>query len=46
MGTKCAPSFANIFIGWFEEKFIFPFDKRRRFLSAFYRRHLSDLEWY
>ena len=24
MGTKCAPSYANIFMGWFEEKFIFP----------------------
>ena len=23
MGTKCAPSCADIFIGWFEEKFIF-----------------------
>ena len=23
MGTKCAPSYANIFMGWFEEKFIF-----------------------
>ena len=22
MGTKCAPSYANIFMGWFEEKFI------------------------
>ena len=32
MGTKCAPSYANIFIGWFEEKFISPFDKLRRFL--------------
>ena len=24
MGIKCAPSYANIFMGWFEEKFIFP----------------------
>ena len=24
MGTKCALSYANIFMGWFEEKFIFP----------------------
>ena len=24
MGTKCAPSYPNIFMGWFEEKFIFP----------------------
>ena len=22
--TKCAPSYANIFMGWFEQKFIFP----------------------
>ena len=25
IGTKCAPSYANIFVGWFEEKFIFHF---------------------
>ena len=24
MGTKCAPSYENIFMGWFEKKFIFP----------------------
>ena len=24
MGTKCVPSYANIFMGWFEEEFIFP----------------------
>ena len=24
MGTKCAPSYANIFMGMFEEKFIYP----------------------
>ena len=24
MGTKCVPSYANIPMGWFEEKFIFP----------------------
>ena len=24
MGTKCAPSYANIFMDWFEQKFIFP----------------------
>ena len=24
MGTNCAPSYANIFMGWFEQKFIFP----------------------
>ena len=38
MGNKCAPSYANIFMGWFEEKFIFSTsDKLKRFLSAFYR---------
>ena len=47
LGTKCAPSYANIFMGWFEEKFyISTFEKFKRFLSAFYRRHLSNLEWY
>ena len=25
IGTKCAPSYASIFVGWFEEKFIFHF---------------------
>ena len=25
MGTKCAPSYANIFMDWFKEKLIFPF---------------------
>ena len=24
MGIKCASSYANTFMGWFEEKFIFP----------------------
>ena len=24
MGTKCAPSYANIFMVWFDERFIFP----------------------
>ena len=24
MGTKCAPNYSNIFMGCFEEKFIFP----------------------
>ena len=30
MGTKCSPSYANIFMGWFEEKFIFPLLKNLR----------------
>ena len=25
IGTKCAPSYASIVVGWFEEKFIFHF---------------------
>ena len=37
MGTKCAPSYANIFMGWFEEKFIFPN------LSHFYLRFIDDI---
>ena len=45
MGTECAPSYANIFIGWFEENLIFTSDKLNQFLSAFYRWDLSNLEW-
>ena len=37
IGTKCAPSYANIFMGWFEEKFIFPN------LSHFYLRFIDDI---
>ena len=33
MGTKCAPSYGNIFMGLFEEKFIFPLPTN---LSDFY----------
>ena len=40
MGTKCAPSYANIFIGWFEEKLIFPFLTN---LRDFYRRFIDDI---
>ena len=28
MGTKLAPSFANIFMGWFEEKFVYSYSKQ------------------
>ena len=38
MGTKCAPSYANIFMGWFEEKFIFPLLTN---LSDFYLRFID-----
>ena len=40
MGTKCAPSHANIFIGWFEQKFIFPLLTN---LSDFYLRFIDDI---
>ena len=40
MGTKCAPSYANIFIGWFEQKFIFPLLTN---LSDFYLRFIDDI---
>ena len=39
MGTKCAPSYANIFMGWFEEKFVFPLLTN---LSNFYL-HFIDI---
>ena len=35
-GSKCASSYANIFMGLVEESFI---------LFMFYRRHFSNLEW-
>ena len=40
MGTKCAPSYANIFMGWFEQKFIFPLLTN---LSDFYLRFIGDI---
>ena len=40
MGTKCAPSYANIFMGWFEEKFIFSLPTN---LSDFYLRFIDDI---
>ena len=40
MGTKCALSYANIFMGWFEEKFIFPLLTN---LSDFYLRFIDDI---
>ena len=40
MGTKCAPSYANIFMGRFEEKFIFPLLKN---LRDFYLRFIDDI---
>ena len=40
MGTKCASSYANIFMGWFEEKFIFLLLTN---LSNFYLRFIDDI---
>ena len=40
MGIKCAPSYANVFMGWFEEKFIFPLLTN---LSDFYLRFIDDI---
>ena len=40
MGTKCAPSYGNIFMDWFEEKFIFPLLTN---LSDFYLRVIDDI---
>ena len=40
MGTKCAPSYANIFMGWFEEKFIFLLLTN---LSDSYLRFIDDI---
>ena len=45
MGTKCAPSYVNIYMGWFEETFLFPFLTN---VSNFYLRFIDDifLIWY
>ena len=40
MGTKCPPSYSNIFMGCFEEKFIFPILTN---LSDFYLRFIDDI---
>ena len=40
MSTKCAPSYANIFMGWFEEKFIFAIVTN---LSDFYLCFIDDI---
>ena len=39
MGTKVAPSLANVFMADFEEKFIYSYDKQ----PIFYKRFLDDL---
>ena len=40
MGTKCAPSYANIFMGKFEEKYIYP---RILGKTRLYLRFIDDL---
>ena len=40
MGNKCVPSYANIFISWFEEKLILPFLTN---FSDFYLRFIDDI---
>ena len=40
MGTKCAPSYANIFMGMFEERYIYPFIEK---ISNFYLRFIEGI---
>ena len=40
MGSKCSPSYANLFMGDFEEKFIYPKIKNK---SACYYRFIDDI---
>ena len=40
MGTKCAPSYANIFMGMFEERYIYPLIEK---ISNFYLRFIDDI---
>ena len=40
MGTKCAPSYANIFMGMFEERYIYPLIEK---ISIFYLRFIDDI---
>ena len=40
MGTKCAPSYANIFMGWLKEKLILPLLTN---FSDFYLRFIDDI---
>ena len=40
MGTICAPSYANNFIGNFEEKHIYPYIKEK---SQLYLRYIDDI---
>ena len=40
MGTKCAPTYANIFIGLFEETYIYPLIKQK---AQLYLRYIDDI---
>ena len=40
MGNKCAPAYANIFMGNFEQKFIFALLKEK---SLAYQRFINDI---
>ena len=40
VGTKCAPSYANLFMGWFEKHFIYPLILR---FSKIYLRYIDDI---
>ena len=40
MGTKCAPNYANLFMAYFEEMFIYPRIKGK---SLLYLRYIDDI---
>lgn len=40
MGTKCAPAYANLYVGWFEEHYISPVIFR---FCKFYLRYIDDI---
>ena len=40
MGTKCAPTYASLYMGWFENKFILP---RIRQHVSMYVRYIDDI---
>ncbi|CAJ0917088.1 unnamed protein product [Ranitomeya imitator] len=37
MGAKCAPAYANTFLGWWEEKFVYPLTSFAAHVHAWYR---------
>ena len=40
MGTKCAPSYANLFMGMFQEEYILPLIKEK---TLIYLRYIDDI---